>query len=238
MAAGHGRPLRQGCARRGAEGDGGALPVRRGLPRRALLRLLRRGAGRAVLPAVLPAHRRELPYGHRRAHRVRRLRAGLLGTARPLCALPLQAGEPRALPVAADTARHLLRHPVPAEVPHLLLAAHHAGAGVLGVGAVLLDARPRVGGALCRAGEMVFGGVAVHGARGGVPPAARRAVAFGLPAVLARLHHGAAPVLAARRARVRLPRGTLRGGGGRPHGATTTRASARSPTSGRTTTSR
>ena len=127
---------------------------------------------------------------------------------------------------------YLLKFPTFYSLPIML------GLAFSGVGAVLLDARPRVGGALCRAGEMVSGGVAVHGARGGVPPAARRAVAFGLPAVLARLHHGAAPVLAARRARVRLPRGTLRGGGGRPHGLQLTRASARSPTSGRTTTSR
>ena len=188
VAQGHGGSLRQGRPRRGPEGDRRALPVRCGLPRRALLRLLRRGAGAAVLPALLSAHRGQFPHGHRRARHGAAVHLGGHGPSRPIRPLPFPLGEPRRVPAASDTARVLLRHHVPREVPDLLLPAHHVRPGVLGVGPVLLDAlaarRAQVRLAVRR--------VAVHGARGWLPSPAARAVTSGLPAVLAHLHHPSA----------------------------------------------
>ena len=86
--------------------------------------------------------------------------------------------------------------------------------GVLGVGPILLDALAAVGPSL----RVAVRRLAVHGASGRVPPAAAGAVASGLPAVLAHLHHRAPPADCGRRAGVRLPGGALRAGGCRHHG--------------------
>ena len=214
VAQGHGGSLRQGRPRRGPEGDRRALPVRCGLPRRALLRLLRRGAGAAVLPALLSAHRGQFPHGHRRARHGAAVHLGGHGPSRPIRPLPFPLGEPRRVPAASDTARVLLRHHVPREVPDLLLPAHHVRPGVLGVGPVLLDAlaarRAQVRLAVRR--------VAVHGARGWLPSPAARAVTSGLPAVLAHLHHRAPAGHPPGYRGVRLPGGPLRFGGRGHHG--------------------
>ncbi len=169
---------------------------------------------------------------------VRGIRAGMLGTARPVRALPLQAGEPGAVPAAADTARHLLRHPVPAEVPDVLLAAHHAGAW-----------RSRCGG--CTSG---CGGArrrrALPGRRNGIWRgrcawrswwgAARSSSCCRFwPSRCSGAPTSRSGACSRRAARASSPASWHPTRWWRPASwATTTRASARSPTSGRTTTSR
>ena len=79
----------------------------------------------------------------------------------------------------------MLRHAVFAEVPHVLFAAHYAGARIFGMGLVFLD-----GGSQPHTSRgLLFGGLAVYGARGRVPPAARAAELLGVPVVLAHVHY-------------------------------------------------
>ena len=102
----------------------------------------------------------------------------------------------------------MLRHSVPAEVPDVLLAAHFAWLGVFGVGSVPVDARARLRAAM----RVVLRRQLVHGAGGWVPSAADRAVAGGVPAVLAQVHHEAPHPYASRCRRIRLPGGPVCGG--------------------------
>ena len=80
--------------------------------RRPLLRVLRRGAGVAVLFAVLSCYGSEFPYGDRRAHWHGVFHRGPFGAARPLCPLPLQTHDDRRVPVAANRDCDVLRHAV------------------------------------------------------------------------------------------------------------------------------